>query len=242
LGGGAPPHDHKETMTMTTTTAAHSDTDPMRCDFCASPGVRWWYPTDERDRRARFACSKCHAAIEADDREGLLLRASLMPSEADIAADSIISDAVCQAADAGLCREQVPAAAKDALEARGLDPEQFDPARFIFCLAPMGDNGLTRRVEYSYLARERKRPEAAPVGAPPTQSPRVFGEPRVSWKRMRGPSRAPQCGSRRRRGSRRTTASNGSRRARASSGSRGDPDDLGDEPPGTRRPSIGGRR
>jgi hypothetical protein len=37
--------------------------------------VKWRYPA-ERDW---LACPKCHAAIEADDREALLDRASLIP-------------------------------------------------------------------------------------------------------------------------------------------------------------------
>jgi hypothetical protein len=38
--------------------------------------VRWLHPTDEREWQA---CDKCHAAIEADDREALLDRAALIP-------------------------------------------------------------------------------------------------------------------------------------------------------------------
>jgi hypothetical protein len=40
-----------------------------------SPGSAWTYPA-ERDWSA---CEKCHAAIEVDDREALLDRASLIP-------------------------------------------------------------------------------------------------------------------------------------------------------------------
>ena len=47
----------------------------MRCDFCGSRSVKWVYPA-ERDWHA---CSKCHVAIEADDREALLDRANLIP-------------------------------------------------------------------------------------------------------------------------------------------------------------------
>ena len=46
-----------------------------RCDFCGSRMVRWTYPAD----RDWLACDKCHAAIEAEDREALLDRASLIP-------------------------------------------------------------------------------------------------------------------------------------------------------------------
>ena len=46
-----------------------------RCDFCDSRMVRWIYPA-ERDWSA---CEKCHVAIEVDDREALLDRASLIP-------------------------------------------------------------------------------------------------------------------------------------------------------------------
>ena len=47
----------------------------MRCDFCGSLVVKWRYPA-ERDW---LACERCHAAIQADDREALLDRASLIP-------------------------------------------------------------------------------------------------------------------------------------------------------------------
>ena len=47
----------------------------MRCDFCGFLIVQWVYPA-ERDW---LACDKCHRAIEADDREGLLDRASQIP-------------------------------------------------------------------------------------------------------------------------------------------------------------------
>ena len=43
--------------------------------------VRWVHPA-ERDW---LACDKCHAAIEADDREALLERLSLMPIPATVA-------------------------------------------------------------------------------------------------------------------------------------------------------------
>jgi hypothetical protein len=46
-----------------------------RCDFCGSRIVRWVYP----GQRDWHACAKCHTAIEADDREALLDRASLIP-------------------------------------------------------------------------------------------------------------------------------------------------------------------
>jgi hypothetical protein len=46
-----------------------------RCDFCGSQVVRWVYPAE----REWWSCDKCHAAIEADDREALLDRASLIP-------------------------------------------------------------------------------------------------------------------------------------------------------------------
>jgi hypothetical protein len=46
-----------------------------RCDFCGSRIVRWVYPA----RRDWQACAKCHAAIQADDREALLDRASQIP-------------------------------------------------------------------------------------------------------------------------------------------------------------------
>jgi hypothetical protein len=42
--------------------------------------VRWTHPA-ERDG---LACEKCHAAIEADDREALLARVSLMPVPATL--------------------------------------------------------------------------------------------------------------------------------------------------------------
>jgi hypothetical protein len=47
----------------------------QQCDFCGSRIVRWVYPA-ERDW---LACEKCHTAIEADDREALLDRASQIP-------------------------------------------------------------------------------------------------------------------------------------------------------------------
>jgi hypothetical protein len=46
------------------------------CDFCRSQRDRWRYPAESRDWRA---CDKCHAAIEADDREALLGRVMLAP-------------------------------------------------------------------------------------------------------------------------------------------------------------------
>jgi hypothetical protein len=46
-----------------------------RCDFCGSRVVKWVYPAD----RDWLACEKCHAAIQADDREALLDRASQIP-------------------------------------------------------------------------------------------------------------------------------------------------------------------
>jgi hypothetical protein len=46
-----------------------------RCDFCGSRVVRWVYPA----ARDWLACERCHAAIEAEDREGLLDRALLIP-------------------------------------------------------------------------------------------------------------------------------------------------------------------
>ncbi|MCD6015850.1 MAG: hypothetical protein K0R88_1934 [Solirubrobacterales bacterium] len=47
----------------------------MRCDFCGSRMIKWVHPA-ERDW---LACEKCHRAIEAEDREALLDRASLIP-------------------------------------------------------------------------------------------------------------------------------------------------------------------
>jgi hypothetical protein len=47
-----------------------------RCEFCGSRMVRWIYETAER---AWPACDKCHAAIEADDREALHDQASQIP-------------------------------------------------------------------------------------------------------------------------------------------------------------------
>jgi hypothetical protein len=46
-----------------------------RCDFCGSRAVKWVYPA----HRDWHACGKCHAAIQADDREALVDRASLIP-------------------------------------------------------------------------------------------------------------------------------------------------------------------
>jgi hypothetical protein len=46
-----------------------------RCDFCRSLTVRWIHPA-ECDW---LACDKCHAAIQADDRQALLDRASQIP-------------------------------------------------------------------------------------------------------------------------------------------------------------------
>jgi hypothetical protein len=48
----------------------------VRCDFCGSLRPRWSYPIQGGTRRA---CEDCRAAIEADDREGLLNRALLIP-------------------------------------------------------------------------------------------------------------------------------------------------------------------
>jgi hypothetical protein len=48
----------------------------VTCDFCRSPRVRWRYPAASRDW---LACDKCHAAIQADDREVLLDRVMLAP-------------------------------------------------------------------------------------------------------------------------------------------------------------------
>jgi hypothetical protein len=47
----------------------------LRCDFCGGRAVKWVYPA----QRDWHACVKCHAAIQADDREALLDRASLIP-------------------------------------------------------------------------------------------------------------------------------------------------------------------
>jgi hypothetical protein len=53
------------------------DSVPMlRCEFCGSRMVRWIYETADRDWPA---CDRCHAAIEADDREALLDRANQIP-------------------------------------------------------------------------------------------------------------------------------------------------------------------
>jgi len=46
-----------------------------RCDFCGGLNARWIYPAD----REWVACDACHAAIQADDRESLVDRASLIP-------------------------------------------------------------------------------------------------------------------------------------------------------------------
>lgn len=48
----------------------------VTCDFCHSPRGRWRYPSTSRDW---LACDKCHAAIQADDREALLGRVMLAP-------------------------------------------------------------------------------------------------------------------------------------------------------------------
>ena len=48
----------------------------MTCEFCRSPRARWRYPAGSRDW---LACDKCHAAIQADDREALLGRVMLTP-------------------------------------------------------------------------------------------------------------------------------------------------------------------
>jgi hypothetical protein len=47
-----------------------------RCEFCGSRIVKWIYPTTQGDWES---CDKCHAVIEADDREALLDRASQIP-------------------------------------------------------------------------------------------------------------------------------------------------------------------
>jgi hypothetical protein len=48
----------------------------VRCDFCGSVRPRWSYPVEGDTRKA---CDKCREAIEADDREALLDRATLIP-------------------------------------------------------------------------------------------------------------------------------------------------------------------
>jgi hypothetical protein len=48
----------------------------MACDFCHTPRSRWRYRAGSSDW---LACDKCHAAIEADDREALLDRVMLAP-------------------------------------------------------------------------------------------------------------------------------------------------------------------
>jgi len=48
----------------------------VTCEFCRSPRARWRYPADSQDW---LACDKCHAAIQADDREALLGRVTLAP-------------------------------------------------------------------------------------------------------------------------------------------------------------------
>jgi hypothetical protein len=48
----------------------------MTRDFCRSPRARWRYPAASRHW---LACEKCHAAIQADDREALLDRVMLAP-------------------------------------------------------------------------------------------------------------------------------------------------------------------
>jgi hypothetical protein len=48
----------------------------VRCDFCGSLRPRWAYPIQGGTRKA---CDDCRTAIEADDREGLLNRALLIP-------------------------------------------------------------------------------------------------------------------------------------------------------------------
>jgi hypothetical protein len=44
-----------------------------RCEFCGSRMVKWVYETADREWPC---CAKCHAAIQADDREALLDRAA----------------------------------------------------------------------------------------------------------------------------------------------------------------------
>ena len=44
------------------------------CDFCRSPRFRWRYPGASR---GWLACDRCHAAIQAEDREALLGRVVL---------------------------------------------------------------------------------------------------------------------------------------------------------------------
>jgi anti-anti-sigma factor len=46
------------------------------CDFCRSPRFRWRYPGASR---GWLACDRCHAAIQAEDRETLLGRVMLAP-------------------------------------------------------------------------------------------------------------------------------------------------------------------
>jgi anti-anti-sigma factor len=48
----------------------------VTCEFCRSPRARWRYPAASRDW---LACDKCHAAIQADDREALLGRVMSAP-------------------------------------------------------------------------------------------------------------------------------------------------------------------
>ena len=45
-----------------------------RCDFCSIPRARWRYRLAAGERGERLACERCHAAIQADDRELLLGR------------------------------------------------------------------------------------------------------------------------------------------------------------------------
>jgi hypothetical protein len=45
-------------------------------DFCHSPRDQWRYRAGSKDW---LACEKCHAAIQADDREALLDRVMLAP-------------------------------------------------------------------------------------------------------------------------------------------------------------------
>jgi anti-anti-sigma factor len=46
----------------------------VSCDFCRSPRFRWRYPGASR---GWLACDRCHAAIQAEDREALLGRVVL---------------------------------------------------------------------------------------------------------------------------------------------------------------------
>jgi hypothetical protein len=48
----------------------------VRCDFCRNPLARWRYRAGDGDWQA---CERCHAAIEADDRETLLNRVMAQP-------------------------------------------------------------------------------------------------------------------------------------------------------------------